>query len=65
MYKDEIIEEVWRNRDAYAKKHHYNINEIVADLQKREKEHPAKIIYPQTHNVAMVAEEIPTLEDDT
>ena len=34
MYKDEIIEEVWRNRDAYAKKHHYNINEIVADLER-------------------------------
>ena len=37
MHKDEIIAEVWRNRDAYAEKHHHNLAEIVADLQKRQK----------------------------
>ncbi len=37
MYKDEIIAEVWRNRDAYAKKHHHNLAEMVADLQARQK----------------------------
>ena len=44
MYTDEIIEEVWRNRDAYAKKHHNNLDEIVADLREREKAHPNQIV---------------------
>ena len=48
MYKDEIIAEVWRNRDAYAKKHHYNLDEIVADLRMREKSHPDKIVDHRT-----------------
>jgi len=37
MYEDEIIAEVWRNRDAYAEKHHHNLAEMVADLQARQK----------------------------
>ncbi len=37
MYKDEIIMEVWRNRDAYTEKHHHNLAEIVADLKARQK----------------------------
>jgi hypothetical protein len=44
MYKDEIIAEVWRNRDAYAQAHHHDLNEIVADLRKREKEHPERLV---------------------
>jgi hypothetical protein len=44
MYKDEIIAEVWRNRDAYARAHHHDLNEIVADLRKREKEHPQRVV---------------------
>ena len=44
MYKDEIIAEVWRNRDAYARAHNHNLNEIVADLRKREKEHPQRVV---------------------
>ena len=44
MYKDEIIAEVWRNRDAYARKHNYNLDEIVADLRKREQAHPDRIV---------------------
>ena len=34
MYKDEIIAEVWRNRDAYAAKHNNDIARIAADLRK-------------------------------
>ena len=45
MYKDEIIEEVWRNREAYAREHHHNLDEIVADLRKREKTHPQRMIH--------------------
>ncbi len=37
IYHDEIIEEVWNNREAYATQHHHNLHEIVADLQKRQK----------------------------
>ncbi len=44
MYKDEIIAEVWRNRDAYTLAHHHNLNEIVADLRKREKMHPQRMV---------------------
>ena len=34
MYQDEIIAEVWRNRDAYAAKHNNDIARIAADLRK-------------------------------
>lgn len=37
MIKDDIITEVWLNRDAYAEKHHNDLAEIVADLQMRQK----------------------------
>ena len=37
MYHDEIIDEVWKNRDAYAAQHHHNLHEIVADLRHRQK----------------------------
>jgi len=36
MYRDEIISEVWRIRDAYAAEMHHDLKEIVADLQKRQ-----------------------------
>ena len=36
MYRDEIITEVWRNRDAYAAQHHYSLDEMVADLRERQ-----------------------------
>jgi hypothetical protein len=44
MYKDDIITEVWRNRDTYARKHNHNIDEIVADLRRREQSHPDRIV---------------------
>jgi hypothetical protein len=49
MYKDEIITEVWHNRDEYARKHHYNLDEIVADLLIREQTHPDRIIQTTTN----------------
>ena len=36
MMKNDIIEEVWRNRDEFAKQHNYNLNDMVAELQKLE-----------------------------
>jgi hypothetical protein len=44
MYKDEIIAEVWRVRDAYTKKHHHSLDEIMRDLQKRQKKSPLKFV---------------------
>lgn len=44
IYDDEIIAEVWRNRDEYAKKHHHNLDEIVRDLQEREKTSRLKFV---------------------
>lgn len=37
MYRDEIIAEVWRNRDAFTARHHNNFNEMLTDLQKLQK----------------------------
>jgi len=48
VYRDEIIEEVWRNRDAYVREHHNDLDEIVADLQRREKTHAEKVVDRRT-----------------
>ncbi|MFN0279070.1 MAG: hypothetical protein ACKVRN_10770 [Pyrinomonadaceae bacterium] len=37
MWKDEIVEEVRRIRDAQAAKFNYDIDAIVADARKRQK----------------------------
>ncbi len=42
--ENEILGEVWRNRDAYVEKHHHNLDEIVRDLQKRQKTSPLKLV---------------------
>ena len=44
MYKDEIIAEVWRNRDAYAAKHNNDIARIAADLRKRQQKYGRLIV---------------------
>ena len=44
MYSDEIIVEVWRNRDAYAARHHYSLDEMVADLRERQKRPDCKLV---------------------
>ncbi len=44
MYRDEIIPEVWRNRDAYAAQHHHDLAEIVADLRARQERPGAKVV---------------------
>lgn len=36
MYQDDIIAEVWRNRDAYVARHHHSLAEMVADLRARQ-----------------------------
>ena len=44
MYRDEIIAEVWRNRDAYAEQHDHDLDKIVADLRRRQKTPLSKIV---------------------
>jgi hypothetical protein len=44
MYSDEIIAEVWKNRNAYAATHHHNLAEIVTDLQARQKRRDCKLV---------------------
>lgn len=44
MYKDEIIAEVWRNREAYVAQHQHDLKKIVADLRRRQQEHPSKVV---------------------
>jgi hypothetical protein len=44
MYKDEIISEVWRIRDAYVEKHRHNLKQIIADLMLRQKQTDCRIV---------------------
>jgi len=44
MYRDEIIAEVWRNRDAYTEKHHHDLAAMVADLQARQRRRQCKLV---------------------
>lgn len=44
MYKDEIINEVWANRDAYVKKHNHDLDRIVKDLISRQKQSDRTIV---------------------
>ena len=44
MYRDEIIDEVWRNRDSYTAKHHHNLAEMVAELKRRQERPGCRIV---------------------
>ena len=35
--KDEILTEVWKNRDEFAKRHDYDLDAMVKDLQEMER----------------------------
>ena len=35
MYRDEIIEEVWKNRDAYVKQHGHDLGKIRPPASRR------------------------------
>lgn len=39
MRKNEILEEVWRNREEFAREHNHDLDAMVAALQEMEK-HP-------------------------
>jgi hypothetical protein len=44
MYRDEIIAEVWRVRDEYARRHGYSLDRIVEDLRKRQERPHSKLV---------------------
>ena len=44
MQRDEIIAEVWRNREAYSRTHHNSLDEMVADLRRRQLAHPERVV---------------------
>ncbi|MDI6781954.1 MAG: hypothetical protein QME49_07635 [bacterium] len=41
--KNEILSEVWQNRDEFAKRHNYDLKAMVATLQEME-HHPWNVI---------------------
>jgi len=44
MWKDPIVEEVRKNRDALASQFNYDLAAIFADLRSREKQHKEKLV---------------------
>jgi predicted metal-dependent hydrolase len=60
MYQDEIIAEVWRNREAFAKRHHHNLHEIVLEIQKRQQT-PLSCLVDKKHRTSgsMICREAP------
>lgn len=44
MHEDEIISEVWRNRQDYAAEHHQNLHEIVGDLEARQRSPFSRVV---------------------
>ncbi len=44
MNHDEINTEVWRIRDTYAQAHGHDLTRMAADLRRREREHPHRVI---------------------
>ncbi len=44
MRKNEILEEVWRNRDEFAREHNNDLDAMVAALQEMEKHSLSKVV---------------------
>ncbi len=44
MVEDEILKEVWRARDAFAKRHRYNLDAMVEELRQLERQSPNKLV---------------------
>jgi ribonuclease D len=48
--KNHILEELWHNRDEFAREHNYDINAIVATLRETERQSPNQIIDRRSQN---------------
>ena len=44
MYQNEILKEIHKNREEYAKSFNYDLNAIFRDLKNKQNAHPEKII---------------------
>ncbi|ERT08712.1 hypothetical protein M595_1247 [Lyngbya aestuarii BL J] len=44
MWKDEIVEEINKIRESYAKSFNYDLKAIIADLQKKQAESGREVI---------------------
>jgi len=44
MWKDEILEEIYKYREKYARSFNYDLDAIFADLRKKQNAHPEKIV---------------------
>ena len=42
--RNEILEEVWKIKNEMAKKHNFNIDMMVKELKRAEKEHAKRIV---------------------
>ncbi len=48
--KNEIMQEIWHNRDEFAKEHNYNLDEKIAALQEMEKHPLTRIVDRRIRN---------------
>lgn len=44
MVENEILKEVWRNRDAFAKRHRYDLDAMVEELRQMERRSSNKLV---------------------
>jgi len=44
MAENEILREVWRNRDAFAKRHGYDLDAMVEELRQMERQSHNKLV---------------------
>ncbi|MGK7902935.1 MAG: hypothetical protein AB4352_16300 [Hormoscilla sp.] len=44
MWKDEILEEIHKYREEYARSFNYDLKAIFEDLRKKENAHPEKLV---------------------
>jgi len=50
MYQDEVIVEVWKNREAYARRHGHDLHKIVADLKRRQNKTDVNLVDRRVRN---------------
>ena len=55
--KDEILDQVWRAKDALAKKYGYDVRAMAKDLQRLEKESKVPVVNLHDRHESCVAED--------
>lgn len=56
---DEVIEELWRIKEAMAQEYDYDVTRLAADLQRSQQEHAHRIVDFQALRKAADQEESP------